>query len=199
MKIQLKRSNVLDGGVAKQPTASQMEYGEVAVNYSDTDPVLFIKDSNDAIVRIAGAGSSGSFDGNYNNLTNKPTIGDGTLTINNSNGSAAGTFTANQVGDTTILLPEGFSGSWNDLTDVPGSITGDYNDLINQPTIGDGSITINQGGTAVATFTVNQTGDTVVNLSEGAIYTAEVGKGIAINASDEISIGDDWSAIPALV
>ena len=53
MKIQLKRSNVLDAGVAKSPTAGQMEYGELAVNYSTTDPALFIKDSGNNIVRIS--------------------------------------------------------------------------------------------------------------------------------------------------
>ena len=52
MKIQLKRSNVLSGGVAKEPTAPQMEYGELAVNYNATDPVLFIKDSADQIIRL---------------------------------------------------------------------------------------------------------------------------------------------------
>ena len=54
MKIQLKRSNVLDGGSAKEPTAAQMEYGEIAVNYNTADPTLFIKDSANAIVRING-------------------------------------------------------------------------------------------------------------------------------------------------
>ena len=151
MKIQLKRSNVLDGGQAKEPTSAQMEYGELAVNYSNVDPVLFLKDSSDNIIRIAGAGSAGEFDGDYNSLTNKPDLFDG-----------------------------------------------DYNSLDNLPTIGDGTITVNQGGTEIAVFTVNQTGPTSVDLSEGAIYTAEAGKGIAINASNEISIGDDWSAIPAL-
>ena len=53
MKIQLKRSNVLDNGnVAKKPTAEQMEYGELAVNYNATDPVIFLKDSNDQIIEI---------------------------------------------------------------------------------------------------------------------------------------------------
>ena len=42
MKIQLKRSNQLDGGSAKEPTAAQMEYGELAVNYSTSkDPAIF--------------------------------------------------------------------------------------------------------------------------------------------------------------
>jgi hypothetical protein len=54
MKIQLKRSNVLEGGKAKAPTAPQMEYGEIAVNYNTTDPTLFLKDSANGIVRING-------------------------------------------------------------------------------------------------------------------------------------------------
>jgi hypothetical protein len=69
MKIQLKRSNVLDGGLAKEPTAAQMEYGELAVNYSETDPVLFLKDSSDNIIRIAGAGAPGGGGGAGDGLT----------------------------------------------------------------------------------------------------------------------------------
>lgn len=56
MKIQLKRSSVLDGGSAKTPTAGQMEYGEVAVNYNTADPALFIKDSANNIVRVSDLG-----------------------------------------------------------------------------------------------------------------------------------------------
>ena len=32
-----------------------MEYGELAVNYNTTDPVLFIKDSTDKIIRLTNA------------------------------------------------------------------------------------------------------------------------------------------------
>ena len=49
------------------------------------------------------------------------------------------------------------------------TFSGDYNDLINQPTIGDGEITINQGGSEVGKFTVNQTGPTSINIPA---YTA---------------------------
>ena len=59
MKITLKRSNVLDGSVAKPPTAAQMEYGEFAVNYNTADPSVFIKDSGNAIIKVAGKGSIG--------------------------------------------------------------------------------------------------------------------------------------------
>jgi hypothetical protein len=60
MKLQLKRSNVLEGSSAKEPTAVQMEYGELAVNYNNGDPAIFLKDNNDNIIRIAGSGSTGS-------------------------------------------------------------------------------------------------------------------------------------------
>ena len=60
MKIQLKRSNVQDpAGVAKEPTAAQLEYGELAVNYNESDPAVFLKDSNNNIIRISGVGSIG--------------------------------------------------------------------------------------------------------------------------------------------
>ena len=61
MKIQLKRSNVVEGSpaAAKKPTAAQMEYGELAVNYSNEDPAIFLKDSNDQIIRIGGLGAVG--------------------------------------------------------------------------------------------------------------------------------------------
>ena len=137
MKIQLKRSLVTEGdGSAKQPSAGQLEYGELAVNYSTGDPALFIKDENNTIVRLAGSGASGTFDGDYNSLTNTPTIGDATINIT-QDGGTLGTFTANQDGAAVDI-------------DIPA----------------------------------------------GAVYTAEAGKGIAINASNEISIGDDWDNIP---
>jgi hypothetical protein len=54
MKIQLKHSNVLDSGAAKQPTSPNMLDGEIAVNFNATDPAIFIKNSDGNIVRIAG-------------------------------------------------------------------------------------------------------------------------------------------------
>lgn len=53
-RLQIKRSNQLnEQGKAKPPLASNTEYGELAVNYNAVDPVLFIKDSNNKIIRIA--------------------------------------------------------------------------------------------------------------------------------------------------
>ena len=57
MKIQLKRSNQLVGGAAKEPSFEHMEYGELAVNYNEADPAIFLKDSADNIIRISGVGN----------------------------------------------------------------------------------------------------------------------------------------------
>lgn len=54
MKIQLKNSNVLDSGSAKEPTAANMLDGELAINFNSNDPAIFIKDSAGSIVRLAG-------------------------------------------------------------------------------------------------------------------------------------------------
>ena len=60
MRIQLKRSSALENGRAKEPSQSQLEYGEIAVNFNDVDPAIFFKDSTNAIVRVTGDGAIGS-------------------------------------------------------------------------------------------------------------------------------------------
>ena len=85
MKLQLKRSNVLELGAAKEPTAPQMEYGELAVNYNTGDPAIFLKDSNDNIIRIAGTGNINSGD-NPSGDTLPPTGNDiGDMFFNTTN------------------------------------------------------------------------------------------------------------------
>ena len=85
MKIQLKRSNQVEAdGSAKQPTAAQMEYGELAVNYNTDDPAIFLENDTGQIVRIAGEGAIGGFSGDYNDLINGLTAGDG-INIDASN------------------------------------------------------------------------------------------------------------------
>ena len=171
MKIQLKRSGVLDGGNAKAPTASQLEYGELAVNYSTTDPCIFLKDSNDAVIRISGAGSAGSFSGDYNALYNKPTIGNGNININAGNGLTASgnNATANQTGDTTRTLSvqaadSSISVGSGGISVNDSVITPTWSNIQSKPTIGNGTITVVQPGTSNQTFTVNQTGNTTITL-----------------------------------
>ena len=156
MKIQLKRSNQLDTGAAKEPAPAQMEYGELAVNYSTADPAIFIKKQDNSIIRIAGAGFEGSFSGDYNDLTNLPVIGNGALTIvtQGEGASASGVYSANQSSPSTLTLP---TIRYQDLSGTPTI-----------PTVGNGTITINNAdGSENAKFTVNQTGDTTVTLPAG--------------------------------
>lgn len=58
-------------------------------------------------------------DPNYNLDGNVTAPNNGTLTIKDSIGAIVGTFTANQATNSEVSLPQGFSGSYNDLTDVP--------------------------------------------------------------------------------
>ncbi len=89
MKIQLKRSSVLDGGVAKAPTADQMEFGELAINYNTGDPSIFLKDSAGNIVK-----SDLNFDSSAfvkvigDNMTGNLTLGTDKITLDASDGSA---------------------------------------------------------------------------------------------------------------
>ena len=94
MKIQLKRSNVLETGKAKVPTSAQLDYGELAVNYNADDPTLFLKDSNDNVIKFGG---TSAYDDRYvqragDNMTGSLTFGtDGATTPNitlDSTGSA---------------------------------------------------------------------------------------------------------------
>lgn len=78
-----------------------------------------------------------AFSGSYTDLSNKPTIGNGTLTIQ-KNGTNVATFTANQTGNATAN--------------------------ITVPTVNNGTLTIQKNGTNVGTFTANQSGNSTVNI-----------------------------------
>jgi hypothetical protein len=99
-------------------------------------------------------------------------VNDAPLTIKSSDGTVLGTFTANAELPVEVVLPPNFSG--------------DYNDLINLPTIGEGDITITVGGglssTGDASHNANQTGDTVQTL------TVKTGGGLEINANGEVVV-----------
>lgn len=170
MKIQLKRSGILQSGFAKEPTAEQLEHGELAVNFNATDPSIFIKNSDNAVVKISGAGSAGSFDGDYNSLTNKPTIGNGNINISAGNGLTASgdNATANQTGTTTRTLTAK-AGNSTILVDSNGikvqnaNITPDWNNIQNKPgTVGGAALSSGSylsggpyDGSAAKTFNVD--------------------------------------------
>ena len=100
--------------------------------------------------------------------------------------------------------------------------SGDYDDLTNKPTIptvGDGTITITQGGVTKGTFTTNQSGNSTIALDAGgsggggiqntatgtdsltilgtastADYSVNIGINSEINADDGVALGYEASA-----
>ena len=86
-----------------------MEYGELAVNYNATDPVIFIKDSTNGIIRITDRAGDGQ-------INIDPGVG---ITASGPNA------TANQEGNTTRVL--GVNTSW--LTDYINGLV--FNGQIN--------------------------------------------------------------------
>lgn len=89
-KIQHKRSTVLASGSAQAPSNSQLDYGELAINYNASDPQLFIKNSSGSVVsllneyaKISGTTFTGdvNFDGELT-IKGDSTNGSGRLTLN---------------------------------------------------------------------------------------------------------------------
>ena len=72
---------------------------------------LFVYDGN-SFLPVGGSGGGGG---------GGVVVGDGQLIINDSDGNEVGTFTANQATgtDTTITLPKGFSGDYDELNNKP--------------------------------------------------------------------------------
>ena len=173
-----------------------------------------------------------AWSGDYNDLINQPTIGEGVVTIKQG-GVTKGTINVNQTGNTTINIDAptasqvtsvngkvgavvlnyadvGAQAPISDLATIrsgaargmtavqPGSLatvatTGSYNDLANRPTIptvGNGTITITQGGVTKGTFTTNQSGNTTINVDAGGgsadfpDQTGHAGEFLTTNGSD---------------
>lgn len=137
--------------------------------------------------------------GSYNDLTDTPTIGNGTLTIKQG-GTTMGTFTANSTGNVTINLSSGGGGGdtvdWDDINNKPNFATvatsGSYTDLTNTPTIGNATLTITQGGVTKGTFTANATTNATIALDAGGVGSVAWGDitGTVSNQTDLQNILD---------
>ena len=108
MKIQLKRSNVLESGNAKVPTSAQLDYGELAVNYNANDPTLFLKDSDDNVIKFGG---TSAYDDRYvrivgDNMTGNLTLGPAGATNPNITLDASGGATF--AGGNAEFLADGY-------------------------------------------------------------------------------------------
>ena len=170
--IEIPISQIFDS--SQYYTKSEMAAVATSGNYSDLN----------GAPTLATVATSGS----YNDLTNKPTIptvNNGVLTIQKE-GTAVGTFTANQSSASTINIVETDptvpawakestkpSYSYSEINGTPTLATvatsGSYNDLTNKPTIptvNNGTLTIQKEGVAVGSFTANQSSASTINIVE---------------------------------
>ena len=77
--------------------------GDLWWNSADGTLYIYYTDTNSSQWVVASPQAPQITD--YNDLINTPTIGDGTITIKDSDGNNVGDFTVNQSGDTEITLP----------------------------------------------------------------------------------------------
>ena len=132
--------------------------------------------------------ASVAFSGNYNDLTNKPTIPTKTSNLTNDSNFVSNTSYATASTGGVVKVGSGLSITngvlsttgggvadaveWNNVLNKPNFSTvatsGSYNDLSNKPTIptvNNGTLTIQKNGTNVATFTANQSSNATANIT----------------------------------
>lgn len=116
--------------------------------------------------KLAAVATSGS----YTDLSNKPTIGNGKVTVN-QNGTIKGTFTMNQTGDTVINLTDSDTNinTWRDVVDSLDSTRTDASLSANQGRILNGKFAgyLPLHGTADIATSVTDYGDTAKHIQIG--------------------------------
>ena len=99
--------------------------------------------------------------GSYNDLSNTPTIPTKTSDLTNDSGFLTSHQSIKTINNQSMV------GTGNITV---STFSGDYDDLTNKPTIptvGNGTITITQGGVTKGTFTLNQSSNATITLDAG--------------------------------
>jgi hypothetical protein len=97
----------------------------------------------DATIKVDNHLSNYINDTNYATVSQLPTVNNGTLTINNSDGTNFVTFKANDASSPTVTLPP----------------------------INNGTLTIQQNGTTIDTFTANSSANKTINITVPSVPT----------------------------
>lgn len=138
---------------------------------------------NNATIPIATNSVAGLFTGTEKQKlqgisTGADVANDNRITITKDN-VPVGSFTVNQNFDHTINIPADATSGVTSISEgtnisvspasgvgaVTISASNDYNDLVNTPTVGEGEITIKQGGVEIGKFNVNQTTPEEINIA----------------------------------
>lgn len=123
-KIQLKRSSALLSGSARVPASNQLDYGELAINYSSTDPQLFYKDSSGNVVSFFepyAPLSGATFTGDCTFNTDVDFDGAVTIQGDSTNGSGKLTLTCEQNTHSVNIKAPAHSASANYTLTLPSS------------------------------------------------------------------------------
>ena len=209
MKLQLKRSNVLEGGFAKQPTTAQMEYGELAVNYNADDSCIFIKNSANQIIRISNAGipipgddtpQSGTLDDRYVMLAGSTMTGFLILHADPTDNLGAVTkqYVDTEIADINIPAAPETSPSPPE-NPVTGQLWWNTNDgrLYIYYTDINSSQWVPATPETETEIEVNPDGG-IENDANGAVQI-KIRPGYGVSTSTlGLQVGDDWSSIPTL-
>ena len=119
--------------------------------YTETDPIFSASAASGITSSdITSWNNKSTFSGNYNDLTNKPTIPDELSDLSDDS--------------THRLVTDTEKTTWNNKSNFSGS----YNDLTNKPTIptvNDATLTIQKNGTTIDTFTANASSNKTVNVT----------------------------------
>lgn len=119
--------------------------------------------------KLAAVATSGS----YTDLSNKPTIGNGKVTVN-QNGTTKGTFTMNQTGDTIINLTDSDTNTWRDVVDSLDSTRTDASLSANQGRVLNdkfASYLPLHGGTTTGRIVKNTNGSWVGDRDRAVVYS----------------------------
>ena len=186
--------SVDSSGVVKAENRSKEQYETSSSNVFLSKGTL--ENIKEDLVERAGAAMDADLalvakSGSYNDLDNKPTIGETNLIIK-KNGTEIARFSANQTGqdiEANILADVQVQADWAETDETASSfiqnkpelaevaLSGSYNDLSDTPTIGASNLIIQKNGSEVARFSANQTGsDIVANIQADQQVQADWGQ-----------------------
>ena len=144
------------------------------------------------------------FSGDYNDLTNKPTIPTNISSLTNDSDyvqtSELETVAFSGLYNDLLLKPALFSGSWDDLTDKPALFTGSYTDLTNKPELFDGQYSSLVGyPTNVSTF--NNDAGYITSFTD-TTYSAGTGldlTGTVFSIDNTVALKSEIPTVPTTV
>lgn len=151
---------------AEQASHNVVNDGQLDIQVNGSSVATFTANQSGnttANIVVPDSATWGNINGTLSDQTDLQNALNGKYDASNPNGYITG------ISSSDVTTALGYTPvNPSSLSDVATS--GDYDDLTNKPTIptvGNGTITINQGGVQKGTFTTNQSGNTSIDLDSG--------------------------------